>query len=199
MWDIHDVHGLGLIVSRSNSYSAMAKVPKNWPSNVTYIQDPVYHPSVSSHVLAILKVRQPNERAVLLTPKPSQKWTHIEKISSPTHPACGQLGLFASKTIKPNTMILYYIGQVHAESRETSDYDLSLLKTSGGINIGIDAQLMGNEARCVNDYRGVADRPNAAFKEGRTEKGELRMSIWTAAKPVHKGKHERQCSLVSRP
>jgi hypothetical protein len=178
----------------------MVRVPKNWPSEVRYIEDPIYHTSVPSHAMAILKaIRQPNERGVPVLPAQPQRWTYIEKITSNDHPACGQLGLFASKTIQPNTMVLYYTGQVHAEQRESSDYDLSLLKTSEGINIGVDAQFMGNEARCINDYRGIAERPNAVFKEGRTHKGELRMSVWTATKAVRKGKRAIRLRLHLSP
>lgn len=72
------------------------------------------------------------------------------------------------------------------ELRETSDYDLSLMKTNDGVNVGIDAQYMGNEARCINDYRGVAERPNALFKQVRSDKGELRMSVWSGPKGVAK-------------
>ena len=162
----------------------MGKPPKNWPANVQYIENPVYSKSIPSNVLSVLKTPQPNERGVPIVPTQSNKWTHIEKITSPGHPAFGQLGLFASKKIPANTMLLWYIGQVHAEIRDGSDYDLSLMKTSDGINIGVDAQFMGNEARCINDYRGVFERPNAAFKEGRTEKGELRMSVWTGSRIV---------------
>ena len=43
-----------------------------------------------------------------------------------------------------------------------SDYDLSLDREHG---IGIDAAKTGNEARFINDYRGIADRPNAEFRE----------------------------------
>lgn len=164
----------------------MGRVPKNWPVNIKYIEEPVYHKSISSDGMSLLKSTQPNERVPVIA-APSDKWTHIEKITSPVHPACGQLGLFASKKIPPNTMLLWYIGQVHAEPRDSSDYDLSLIKTSDGINIGVDAQVMGNEARCINDYRGVAERPNTLFKEGRTTNGELRMSVWTGSRGVMKG------------
>jgi hypothetical protein len=37
---------------------------------------------------------------------------------------------------------------------------------------------MGNAARFVNDYRGIGGAPNAEFKLGRGEGGELRMEIW---------------------
>ncbi|KIM29096.1 hypothetical protein M408DRAFT_68691 [Serendipita vermifera MAFF 305830] len=165
----------------------MGRVPKNWPNDIQYIENPVYHSSVPSNGMALLKSAQPNERGITVMASPSEKWTHIERISTTGHPACGQLGLFASKKIPPHTMVLWYLGQVHGESRNSSDYDLSLIKTSDGINIGVDAQFQGNEARCLNDYRGIAERPNAVFKEGRTERGELRMSVWTGSKAVIKG------------
>jgi SET domain-containing protein len=99
----------------------------------------------------------------------------------------GQYGLFATKKIPPNTFILFYLGEVHADARETSDYDLSLFRGQGDISIGVDAQKMGNEARFVNDYRGVATKPNAIFKDARTEDGELRMGIWSATTEIKKG------------
>jgi SET domain-containing protein len=87
----------------------------------------------------------------------------------PNHPrANGESGLFATKDLKPGTFILQYLGRIHTsspserDSHSTSDYDLSLDREHG---IGIDAKLWGNEARFINDYRGVAERPNAEFKE----------------------------------
>jgi hypothetical protein len=46
---------------------------------------------------------------------------------------------------------------------------------------------MGNEARFVNDYRGIRSKPNAVFVESRTSQGELRMSIWSSKDPIQKG------------
>jgi hypothetical protein len=58
----------------------------------------------------------------------------------------------------------------------SSNYDLSLDRESG---IGIDADKRGNEARFINDYRGVAERPNAEFKEVWDERGGRRgMGVW---------------------
>ena len=42
-------------------------------------------------------------------------------------------------------------------------YDLSLTRHPNPLSI--DAAKSGNEARFINDYRGVADRPNAEFRE----------------------------------
>lgn len=44
----------------------------------------------------------------------------------------------------------------------SSDYDLSLHRELG---IGIDASGCGNEARFINDYRGIRATPNAQFEE----------------------------------
>jgi hypothetical protein len=47
------------------------------------------------------------------------------------------------------------------------------------VNVGIDAALMGNEGRFVNDFRGIRQRPNAVFEERRPDTGGLMMSIWS--------------------
>ena len=98
----------------------------------------------------------------------------ITAIISSSHPAVGQSGLFAAKDLKPGTFILQYLGEIHAspnplqsgngeeDPHASSNYDLSLDRES---RIGIDADERGNEARFINDYRGVAERPNAEFKE----------------------------------
>lgn len=51
----------------------------------------------------------------------------------------------------------------------------------------VDAACMGNEARFINDYRGIKPKPNAIFKEGRSSWGELRMSIWSDSEVIRKG------------
>ncbi|KAL1951794.1 hypothetical protein VTO73DRAFT_943 [Trametes versicolor] len=118
------------------------------------------------------------------TPKPL---VTIQLITETSHPACGQYGLFAAKKIPPHTLILDYIGEVHCDDRPDSDYDLSLYRTPDYISVGIDAQHAGNEARFINDYRGVKGKPNAAFQERRTDSGELRMSVWSGAEALKKG------------
>jgi xeroderma pigmentosum group C-complementing protein len=72
-----------------------------------------------------------------------------------------------------------YLGELHAGAAADpeSDYDLWLDR---GADVAVDAGVMGNEARFVNDYRGVpgVERPNAEFREvwwtmapGRGERG----------------------------
>lgn len=106
-------------------------------------------------------------------------------------------------------MVIPYLGIIHADvvsedaeevrkdsAHAESDYDLSLLRLSasdvrnplpGHVSIGVDAASAGNAARFVNDYRGVAARPNAEFRIGRGEAGELRMEVWALKGGIAKG------------
>jgi len=110
----------------------------------------------------------------------------VRPVIASSHPAHGQRGLFASKKIPPHTHIIDYVGEVHCDDRPDSDYDLSLYR-SQEVNVGVDASVMGNEARFINDFRGIRDRPNAVFVEGRSPLGELRMSVWSGKDGVDKG------------
>lgn len=144
---------------------------------------PRYHASVPKHIRDIV-----SPSAQTRTQIPAQKPpVAIQVISDPSHPAHGQYGLFATKKIPPRTLILDYVGEVHCDDRPASDYDLSLYRTSDHISVGVDAQSAGNEARFVNDYRGVKAKPNALFQERKTESGELRMSVWSGSDPIKKG------------
>lgn len=105
-----------------------------------------------------------------------------------TDPAHGQAGLFATRDLAPGSLILPYLGEVHigtppfgvpaaggigssntdADDRydyAQSDYDLWLDRDG---DLAVDAARAGNEARFVNDYRGVPRREgrkaNAEFK-----------------------------------
>lgn len=64
--------------------------------------------------------------------------------------------IHASITVPAST------GTLPTDPHGDSDYDLSLDREHG---IGIDASRKGNEARFINDYRGIAERPNVEFME----------------------------------
>lgn len=110
----------------------------------------------------------------------------IRPIVDPSHPAYGQRGLFAARKIPARTLIVEYIGEVHSDERPTSDYDISLYRFPRE-SVGVDASRMGNEARFVNDYRGIRLKPNAEFVDQRTAGGDLRMGIWSLAERIPKG------------
>lgn len=163
------------------------KRPPRWPANLHYLSQPRYHSSVPAAVRTTICPNstgraQPPAHVPKLKPPVA-----IQSISDPSHPAHGQFGLFATKKIPPRTLILDYIGEVHCDDRPDSDYDLSLCRTPDHISVGVDAQHAGNEARFINDYRGVHAKPNALFQERRTDGGELRMSVWSGSEAIKKG------------
>ncbi|KAF7306625.1 hypothetical protein MIND_00453900 [Mycena indigotica] len=146
--------------------------PTNWPPTLQYLTACKYHLSVNASTHKFIARGQPD--ASIDGGKPSK--VLIQPIKNTSHPAFGQLGLFAAKKIPPKRHIVDYIGEVHCDERPDSDYDLSLYR-SNEIAVGVDASRMGNEARFVNDFRGIDDRPNAVFVEYRTSTGELRVKI----------------------
>jgi len=178
--------------SKSDSF----KIPKNWPTNIPYLTTPAYSQTLNPTHLQILRTRSTDSLPLPPNnPKGPSPLVKITPISLPSHPAYGQSGLFAVKDLKPGSFILQYVGEIHAspnsnpdpesgtesnskiiDPHANSNYDLSLDRNHG---LGIDADQKGNEARFINDYRGVAERPNAEFREvwdeGRKERG---MGVW---------------------
>ncbi|KAH6713929.1 SET domain-containing protein [Leptodontidium sp. MPI-SDFR-AT-0119] len=176
----------------------MPPLPKNWPSTTPYLTNPVYSPTLTAPHITALRTRPKDSKDIPPnTPKGPCPLVKITPITTPPHPAYGQSGLFAAKDLKLGTFILQYIGEIHAtpltnlentdlpsqtepgntpDPHASSNYDLSLDREMG---IGIDADKKGNEARFINDYRGVGERPNAEFREiwdvGRKERG---MGVW---------------------
>ncbi|EDR15429.1 SET domain protein [Laccaria bicolor S238N-H82] len=157
--------------------SKVKSQPLHWPKHIQYIISPCYHQSVTSSA----------RQFIVESPTPAQKITQtrnckvvIRPIMVSSHPACGQYGLFAAQKIPPKACIMDYMGEIHCDDRPEFDYDLCLHRFVDGSSIGIDASKMGNEARFINDYRGIAEKPNAIFSDTRDQGGELRMYIWSS-------------------
>jgi hypothetical protein len=139
-------------------------LPKQWPQGINYLTKPVYSKSISSSDLQQLNSKPPPAEAIASSTGPCPI-VRITPILASEHPAKGQFGLFAAQHLTAGSFILFYLGFVHSESDAdtTSDYDLSLDRELG---VGVDATNMGNEARFINDYRGInSSGPNAEFKE----------------------------------
>ncbi|KAH6643930.1 hypothetical protein C7974DRAFT_9776 [Boeremia exigua] len=157
--------------------------PKDWPEGTKYLRAPSYSKRLAKDKLDTLllsKTGQPSRDPVLTTRGPYAN-VRITPIANTSHPAHGQYGLFAAQHLAPDTFILPYLGYVHDQSDldEASDYDLSLDRESG---IGVDASKMGNEARFINDYRGISAGPNAEFRDVLVDVGfdilEKRMGVF---------------------
>jgi len=161
----------------------MTRPPKHWPTHVQHLTVPKFHSSVSADAISYLKGGSSTRSS--LPPAPPSLGV-IRPITHPSHPAHGQHGLFAASKIPPQTLIVEYIGEVHSDDRPTSDYDISLYRFRHE-SVGVDATVMGNEARFVNDYRGIRPKPNAQFLDRWTAGGDLRMCIWSLSGGIRKG------------
>ena len=166
--------------------------PKNWPELFPYLKAPLHSKDLSPSQLQALRTKptSPSIPSIpaSLTQTPSSH-VKITAITTPSHPANGQHGLFATQNLKPGTFILAYLGRVHpgAASSQESDYDLWLNREA---DLAVDAARAGNEARFVNDFRGVRDKANAEFGVAWCERwGELCVGFWVikGGKGIKKG------------
>ncbi|KIW95734.1 uncharacterized protein Z519_04319 [Cladophialophora bantiana CBS 173.52] len=143
-------------------------LPKHWPKDIIYI-DTLHIPSPLSRELLHSTAPFPPSVSLPIIPLPSppspSHLVQIKPINDPTHPAYTQHGLFAARALAPSSFIILYLGTLHSSTTTdpTSNYDLSLDRE---LDLSIDASKRGNEARFINDYRGIRpEGPNAEFKD----------------------------------
>lgn len=148
---------------------AIAALPKNWPEDVEYLTDLTFSARITPEL----------RRGLGRDPSGNSPWVRISAetveaplkaeirlISDEKHPAFGQRGLFAAEPLVPDSFICLYLGHVHTNSMSDtdphSDYDLALDRE---LDLSVDGSKSGNEGRFTNDYRGIAERPNAEFRD----------------------------------
>ncbi|KAJ3576146.1 hypothetical protein NP233_g633 [Leucocoprinus birnbaumii] len=168
-------------MTRRQRQADQIKLPARWPKNIQYLRSCQFHVSVTPALRDFVKG---NPSIASQLPISYISCVAIRPIKDSAHPANGQYGLFATAHIKPKTRILDYIGEIHCDDRPTSDYDLSLHRFPDGISIGIDAHKAGNEARFINDYRGISERANALFQDNRTSSGKVKR-LWFRMRSLH--------------
>ncbi|KXL45802.1 hypothetical protein M433DRAFT_239288 [Acidomyces richmondensis BFW] len=144
--------------------------PENWPKDIKYLTDHTYSAAITTDQRAALS-RTTAETLTWVKIPPSQilspsPLVRISIIEDENHPAHGQRGLFAARHLEPETFICLYLGHVHTNSLSDtdphSDYDLAFDRE---LSLSVDAARSGNESRCANDYRGIAERANAEFRD----------------------------------
>lgn len=170
-----------------------SQTPNSWPKEIVYLASLVYSKATSSSVLRLLKSDVPPNSIVVPNSAGSYSAVKIRAINDLSHPAHGQYGLFASQRLPADSFILSYLGYIHDQTNAdpNSDYDLSFDRELG---IGVDAAKMGNEARFINDFRGIAPSANAEFRDVWVDVGkgylEKRMALYvlTAGKSGKRAK-----------
>jgi hypothetical protein len=107
-----------------------APPPPHWPHQIVYLTRSRLSPAFpASHrpFVELVTAPRPTLPAALVKIRP---------ITEQGHPANGQNGLFASKKIKERSLIVPYLGVIHAKvageksRHDDSDYDLSLMRLS---------------------------------------------------------------------
>ncbi|KAI0168991.1 hypothetical protein GGR52DRAFT_553127 [Hypoxylon sp. FL1284] len=145
-------------------------VPKNWPAGVSYLSQPSCAAHITKPQYQMTKTRPLDITTEIPRdfPRGPSSLVRIVPIHEPSHPANGQAGLFATRHLPAASLVLPYYGVIHSSvpphnaAHEQSDYDLWLDRDA---ELAVDAEKAGNEARFVNDFRGVAERPNCEFRE----------------------------------
>ncbi|OTB02193.1 hypothetical protein M426DRAFT_62690 [Hypoxylon sp. CI-4A] len=169
-------------------------IPKNWPSSIPYLSQPSYAPHITKPQHQTIRTRPADLAAEIPRdfPRGPSTAARIVPIADAAHPADGQAGLFAARQLAPGSLVLPYYGVVHSSlpphsaAHERSDYDLWLDRDGA---LAVDAEKAGNEARFVNDYRGVASRPNSEFREcWDPRRGERCMAVFVLPAGKNAGK-----------
>jgi len=88
----------------------------------------------------------------------------IIKITKKTHILKGEYGLFATKIWKTFDIIGQYTGQIVTPDIE-GIYVANMFNDTykDDLRYSVNAEIMGNETRYINDYRGIKDKPNCKF------------------------------------
>ncbi|KAM0718026.1 hypothetical protein Q7P37_006358 [Cladosporium fusiforme] len=148
----------------------ISAIPANFPDDIQYLTQPTWSDAITPEQRSQLgrtsielegrcKV---SAAEIAATPKTCA----ITIIQDEKHPAHGQRGLFAAEHLEPDRFVCLYLGHVHNNSLSDtdpySDYDLCFDRD---IDLSVDASKSGNQSRCANDYRGIAERPNSEFRD----------------------------------
>lgn len=173
--------------------------PKGWPDGIRYLWAPSYSKRLGKCKLDALLLSKPglSSANTVFTTRGPYTNVKITPIASTSHPAHGQYGLYATQHLPPDSFILPYLGYVHDQTDldETSDYDLSLDRELG---LGVDASKMGNEARFINDYRGISAGPNAEFRDVLVDVGFGIVEKRTGVFVLNSGKSGKRAKGIGR-
>mmetsp|Transcript_14091 Transcript_14091/g.18449 ORF Transcript_14091/g.18449 Transcript_14091/m.18449 type:complete len:240 (-) Transcript_14091:72-791(-) len=136
--------------------------PSGWPDDivfhpVVYMRNKGIEPGLKNRLHKVISKRHKRRR---------ERGVRIKVIDKVNHPAYGQRGLFAARKFSPGEWVIDYAGELIPDTQlngRSTDYCLKYVE-----NHSIDAGKLGNESRFVNDFRGIATRPNVEFAYDQT-------------------------------
>jgi hypothetical protein len=131
-----------------------------WPKDCKHIQKLEWDSKISlkERELIFTRVKASRDLKTVFHSEKTQLRFLVKIVENPAHPAFAQYGLYSKKRIPPKTWIVDYLGYVTMQPNPNSDYVLKFTE-----ELSIDAETIGNEARMVNDFRGIESKPNAEF------------------------------------
>eukprot|EP00986_Skeletonema_menzelii_P020137 scaffold30338_cov148-Skeletonema_menzelii.AAC.3 len=103
---------------------------------------------------------------------------YFKRITDKDHPAYGEFGLYCALAhAKPGQWLLDYVGRVTLgeDQNKKSDYVSDFGEHS---ELACDANVWGNEARFLNDFRNTGQYPNVEFNFRRDKNGEFRQGVY---------------------
>lgn len=169
--------------------AASAKIGREssaWPSTCKYLTSLVWGDDVRRDKDVYQKYkRSADGKHVEANASATKRNVRWQLITDERHPAKGEYGLFAQRKMERGEHIIDYLGLVTLKGNEskTSDYTASF----GDDNeLALDAELMGNEARMINDFRNTGKRANALFDQYRDAAGDLKLGVFAGPHGVNK-------------
>eukprot|EP00741_Cyanophora_paradoxa_P004658 tig00000821_g4521.t1 len=159
----------------------MSGKPKHWPDGVRWIVEYIWDSRVSAEERAKHAPSRKPDR-----PYSSSSSVAAKRIDAPGHPAHGQIGLFAARTLDPGEHVCDYVGVVTRwdDADESSNY---LMPYGPGLLCDASRELEGNEGRFVNDFHGIAAAPNVRHKPYTAATGETRLGFFVLKRKIPKG------------
>ncbi|KEG12981.1 hypothetical protein DQ04_01291110 [Trypanosoma grayi] len=116
-----------------------------------------------------------------------EQYVELRVLTDPRHPAYGQVGLFAKKTIPSNTVVTPYSGYIEIFSTSCSSRTYTMGFGSLGDDYALDAEFVGNYGRFANDPRGVEGLSANLSAESRfTPRGEAYTAL-VSRRIINKG------------
>lgn len=96
-----------------------------------------------------------------------EEYLELRIVSDHLHPAYGQLGLYAKKTIPSNTIVTSYAGFIEVFGASCNSRTYTMGFGNIGDDFALDAEFAGNYGRFANDPRGVVGQCPNLFAENR--------------------------------
>ncbi|KAG8348781.1 hypothetical protein TRVL_00366 [Trypanosoma vivax] len=153
--------------------------------------------AISKHDRMILYMRLQTQASYLIdtnvladfvmAPYLPEQYVELRVLTDPRHPAFGQVGLFAKKTIPANVVVTPYSGYIEIFCTSCNSRTYTMGYGSLSDDYALDAEFVGNYGRFANDPRGMEGMVANLSAESRfTSRGEAYTAL-VSRRIINKG------------